>query len=126
MATYGDAVATGVVESLAHPGSNVTGSTFFNPELMAKRLELLEDVVPSMTQAGVLLFRGHALNGPILQTMGVTAKTLKVGLQPFEVRGPSEFEGAFSAWADNQIGALVTLGSRFFRRQRQRDHCSGC
>ena len=35
MATYGDAVATGVVESLAHPGSNVTGSTFFNPELMA-------------------------------------------------------------------------------------------
>jgi putative ABC transport system substrate-binding protein len=107
MATYGDAVAAGVVASLAHPGGNVTGSTFFNPELLAKRLELLKEVVPSMTRAAVLLFRNSVLNGPILEAMEGTAKALRVGLQPFEIGKPTEFESAFSAWADKQIGALV-------------------
>src|SRR5262245_61214171 len=46
-----DLVAMGVVASLAHPGGNVTGSTFFVPEIYAKRLELLKEVVPSLTQA---------------------------------------------------------------------------
>jgi putative tryptophan/tyrosine transport system substrate-binding protein len=54
MATYGDAVATGLIASLANPGGNLTGLTFFNPELMAKRLELLKEIVPSMTTAGVV------------------------------------------------------------------------
>jgi putative tryptophan/tyrosine transport system substrate-binding protein len=55
MATYNDAIAAGLVASLAHPGGNVTGSTFFAPELMAKRIELLKETVPSMSRAGVLL-----------------------------------------------------------------------
>jgi putative tryptophan/tyrosine transport system substrate-binding protein len=114
MATYADAVAAGVVASLARPGGNVTGSTFFLPELMAKRLELLKEVVPSMTRAGVLLLRGHAANGSVLDVMGATAKALRVELQPIEVRGPTEFESAFSAWADRQIGALVVQDHAFF------------
>jgi putative ABC transport system substrate-binding protein len=84
MATFGDAVATGIVANLAHPGGNVTGSTFFSPELMAKRLELLKEVVPSMTRAGVLLIRDNEMNGPSLELMEGTAKALGVGLQPFE------------------------------------------
>jgi putative tryptophan/tyrosine transport system substrate-binding protein len=114
MATYGDAVAAGVVTSLAHPGGNVTGSTFFNPELMAKRLELLKEVVPSVTRAGVFLFRNSEGNRPILDTMEGAAQTLKVGLQPFELRSPTEFEGAFSVFADKQIGALVVSDHAFF------------
>jgi ABC-type uncharacterized transport system substrate-binding protein len=46
-----------IVANIARPGGNITGSTFFHPELMAKRLELLKEVVPSMTRAGVLLLR---------------------------------------------------------------------
>jgi putative tryptophan/tyrosine transport system substrate-binding protein len=109
MATAPDLVAIGVVASLSHPGGNVTGLTFFVPELMAKRLELLREVVPSMTQAGVLLLRDNPSTGSVLDAMGVTAKALGVGLQPIEVGGPREFESAFSAWADKQIGGLVIL-----------------
>jgi putative ABC transport system substrate-binding protein len=107
MATYADAVATGVVASLAHPGGNVTGSTFFLPELMAKRLELLKEVVPSITRAGVLVLRDNASNAPVLAAMESTAKALRMELAPIDVRGPIEFESAFSAWADKQIDALV-------------------
>ena len=51
-----DLVAAGFAGSLARPGGNVTGSTFFVPELMAKRLEVLKEILPSMTSAGVLVF----------------------------------------------------------------------
>jgi putative tryptophan/tyrosine transport system substrate-binding protein len=107
MASYADAVAAGVIASLAHQGGNITGSTFLNPELMAKRVELLKEVVPSMTQVAVLLKPGHAVNGPILNAMETTAKALKLGLHPFEANEPSEFESTFAAMAEKQIGAVV-------------------
>lgn len=80
---------------------------------MVKRLELLKEVVPSMTKSGVLLVRGHELNGAILQAMARTADALSVALQPFEVRGPSEFESAFTAWADKEAGAVVVQDHAF-------------
>ena len=51
MAVGPDLVALGLVDSLAHPGGNVTGSTPFLAELLAKRLELLKELAPSMTRA---------------------------------------------------------------------------
>ena len=109
MAVGADLVAMGVVANLAHPGRNVTGSTFFFPELMAKRLELLKELSPSMTRAGALfLFRREDnASANVLQVMETTAKALKLGLRPIEVRGPNEFESAFSTWADEHIGGFV-------------------
>ena len=46
MAVSGDAVATGLISSLARPGGNIIGTTYFDPELHAKRLELLKEAVP--------------------------------------------------------------------------------
>jgi putative ABC transport system substrate-binding protein len=46
MAISGDAVATGIIASLANPGGNVTGTTQFNPEICAKRLELIKEAAP--------------------------------------------------------------------------------
>ena len=107
MATYGDAVATGLIASLANPGGNLTGLTFFNPELMVKRLELLKEIVPSTTQAGVLLSPDTMANASTLEALEVAAKTLQVGLQPFYARGASEFESVFATMANNQIGLVV-------------------
>ena len=116
MAGAGDVVAMGIVASLAHPGGNATGTSNFSPELMAKRLELLKEVVPPMTRAGVLLVRGNPATPNTLPVMGTTAKALEVGLQPVELDGPREFENAFSALADEQIGGLVMSDYTLFIR----------
>lgn len=107
MANGGDPVVAGFAASLAHPGGNVTGLTFFLTELMAKRLELLKEVRPAMTRCGVLLARLAPLNGPVLEAMSVVAKALKVTLHPIEVRGPADFEPAFVEWAGRNNQGLV-------------------
>ena len=107
MAVTADAVGTGLIASLAHPGGNVTGTTVLNPELMAKRLELLKEIVPAITRAAVLLNPGNAANEPVRQAMEMTAKALQVGLQHFELRGSGELESVFAAMANTKIDALV-------------------
>src|SRR5262249_27353860 len=75
------------------------------------RLELLKEVAPSMTQAAVLLAPGGGLigNGHVLRAMEMTAKALKVGLQPFEASGSSEYESTFAAIADTKVSAIVVI-----------------
>ena len=111
MATYNDAVAVGIIASLARPGGNITGSTFFAPELMAKRLELLKQVVPAMTRAGVLLLRREdsAATAKMIEVMEATAKALRVELHPIEVREPREYASAFATWTDRRMDGLVIL-----------------
>ena len=106
-AISGDPVAAGLVASIARPGGNITGSTFFDPELMAKRLELLKEVFPRTKQVAVLVNTDNPLFGPILQAMEITARSLKVGLQQFKVRRAEEFDGAFSAMAKQRVDAVV-------------------
>jgi putative tryptophan/tyrosine transport system substrate-binding protein len=109
MASSGDAEASGLVESLARPGGNVTGLTFFNPELAAKRLELLKETLPGLTEVGVLLNPANPVNEPIVPTIKLTVQALRLEVHPFGVRGPAEFEGAFAAMAARGVGALVVI-----------------
>jgi putative ABC transport system substrate-binding protein len=103
-----DLLDLGLVESLARPGGNLTGLSFFNAELIAKRLELLKEVAPSLAKAAVLLNSDNAAGRQlILRAMEPTAKALKVELLPFEARGPGDFEGAFAAMVSQQVGAVV-------------------
>jgi len=110
-----DLVALRLAASIRHPGGNVTGSTFFVSELMAKRLELLKEILPSIGQAGVLLLRNNPTNDIVLATMATTAKVTGVELVPTEVRGPAELESTFSAWAHQQIGGLVIIDHAQFQ-----------
>ena len=102
-----DLVAAGFARSLARPGGNVTGSTFFQPELMAKRLEVLKEILPSMTRAGVLLVRNHPSTQGMLEAMASAAQALNVAIQPIAVGEPGEFYGALSAWVDRQADGFV-------------------
>jgi putative tryptophan/tyrosine transport system substrate-binding protein len=108
-ASSGDAIGSDIVASLAQPGGNLTGLTYFNPELAAKRLELLKEAVPTLTDVGILLNPLNPMNEPIIPAMRATAQSLKVELHQFGVRAPAEFEGAFSAMAAKKLGALVVL-----------------
>jgi putative tryptophan/tyrosine transport system substrate-binding protein len=96
MIVSGDAIATGLVVSLARPGGNVTGSTFFAPELNAKGLELLKEALPSASRVAILVNPVNPVTAPVLQAMTLTADRLKLELQPWEARTAREFQGTFS------------------------------
>jgi putative ABC transport system substrate-binding protein len=109
MAASGDAVATGLVAAIVRPGGNVTGATFFNPEVSAKRLELLKEAIPRIRRVAVLVNPDNPAREPVLQAMELTARSLKAELLPFEARGPREFEGAFVGMAQRRVDALTII-----------------
>jgi putative tryptophan/tyrosine transport system substrate-binding protein len=109
MAVVGDAVVTGVVPSIARPGGNITGLTFFNPELGAKRLELLKEAFPRSRRVGVLVNPGNAMARAIVQAMEAPAGSLNTELQVFEARRPAEFENAFLVMAQRRVDAVTVI-----------------
>jgi putative ABC transport system substrate-binding protein len=102
-------VASGLVASLARPGGNVTGLTFFQPELNAKRLELLKETVPDLTDIGVLLNPGNQMNEPVLPRVAQTAQSLGIKLHQFNARQPDELEAAFADMKARQVRAFVVF-----------------
>jgi ABC-type uncharacterized transport system substrate-binding protein len=109
MAISGDAVTTGLVASIARPGGNVTGSTFFFPELNAKRVELLKETLPGATRMATF---GNADNPSVahaLKQMEPMARALKVDLEVVQVRRPDEFAHAFSAMAKRRVEGVVLI-----------------
>lgn len=115
MAVSGDAVATGLIASLARPGGNVTGTTYFDPELHAKRLELLKEAIPRATRVGALINPNNPqTKGTTLHALRLAAESLKVELPVFEARSPHEFEGAFSAMAKKRVDAVEIADDPMF------------
>jgi len=108
-ASAGDALASGLVDNLARPGGNVTGLTFFNPELAAKRLEPFKEMVTGLADVAVLSNPANPFEDAVMPAMTHTAQALTLTLHEFHVRGPSEFEAAFAAMAKKRDGALVVL-----------------
>ena len=108
MALVGDPVASGIVASLAQPGGNITGQSFFNPELSAKKIELLKEVLPHMTKAACLLNQDNPGSiGLSFQAMEATAKSLKMELYQFAVRRPDDLERAFERMEQARIEGLA-------------------
>jgi putative ABC transport system substrate-binding protein len=107
--TWGDLVAAGLAESLAHPGGNVTGQTIFYAELPSKRLELLKQVRPSLTRVGLLLQgRSDAPGNRILLDLANrTAAKLKIELVPMAVARAGDVERALSEAPGGPVGGFV-------------------
>jgi putative tryptophan/tyrosine transport system substrate-binding protein len=109
IATGADLVAMGIVNSLAHPGGNITGLTFFLPELMAKRLALLKEAVPSIHRVGVLLLRDNPSNANVLEVMRGSANALHVELRIAEIGGPSDLDGVFGVFDEQKIDGAAMI-----------------
>ena len=108
MTSVTDPVGTGLVASLAHPGGNVTGLSNFS-ELGGKQLELLKEAFPKVTRVAVLWDPANTANARLLGEMKLAAGELRITLQPLEVRGPNDFEPAFSAIRKEHASALIVL-----------------
>jgi len=124
-AAVGDPVSDGLVTSLARPGGNVTGFSTSSaaPEIIGKRLELLTQAVPGVTRAAVLWQpggQGERTNKDLLHGTDVAARALGLRLQVVEVRGPDDFDRAFSDVTRERAGVLTVLGTTMFFNARRR------
>jgi putative tryptophan/tyrosine transport system substrate-binding protein len=122
-AAAADAVASGLVTSLAHPGGNVTGLSFLAPELVGKCLEQLKQAVPRVSRVAVLSHPGalgERTERDMLKRAEVTARGLGVRLQFLEARRPADFDKAFSEMNKGRAGALTVLTSIMLFDERRR------
>jgi putative tryptophan/tyrosine transport system substrate-binding protein len=120
MAAIGDPVGTGIVSSLARPGGNITGLSGTAPDLEGKRLELLREVVPNLSQVAFFLNPSNALHDISLHQARAAANTLHIKLLPQEVRRSEDLNGAFASIVKERPGGLLILADRVFLHDRER------
>jgi putative ABC transport system substrate-binding protein len=90
-----DPVGSGLVRSLARPGGNITGIAATGPDLLGKHVELLKEVVPSLSRIGVLINSAFSFHVAARPVVDAAAQSLGLRLTYVEVRAPEEIDGAF-------------------------------
>ena len=121
MVTNVDPVATGIVDSLAHPGGNITGLATLQRDLSGKRLELLSEVVSRLSRVGLLRDADAPSAAIGFKEYEAAARHLKIRLQSLEVRGPNpDVEGAFHAAVKEHANAIITISSSPLIRNSKR------
>jgi putative ABC transport system substrate-binding protein len=115
-----DAVRLGIVADLAHPGGNITGLTSIGTEIFGKRLELLKETVPKLSQLGFLWSPTSLDTDYALKDIEPVARYLRVGIQSLEVNGPDDFDGAFRAATKGRADGVMLPQSGFFSFHRKR------
>ena len=120
MAISGDAVTTGLVQSLARPGVNLTGFTFFLAEVNAKRVELLKEALPSLKRVAVLMNATNPANVATFDAMARTARTVNVEAVQVLARSPEDFDRAFAQIMQARAEAVAVYEDPLFIAQAAR------
>ena len=107
---HGDPIFTGDIQSLAHPGGNITGLCQMHPELSAKQLDLLKQVAPTTSRVAVVWNATVSTKLSDWQQLRPAAQLLGLQLQSVEVHAPEDFEKAFNAIREQHPDAMLTLG----------------
>ena len=102
-------IASGLVNSLARPGGNVTGLSTMQTELDAKRLEMLKEILPKISHVAVLWTTVHPSHPYELKSIGDAARRLGMAVTTFEVTNPSDLNRAFAAMTKTRPDALFVL-----------------
>jgi putative tryptophan/tyrosine transport system substrate-binding protein len=106
-------LGSGLVESLARPGGNMTGFSDFEFGTSSKWLELLKEITPSTTQAAVILAHDLASSTGLLRALEEVAASVNVQLTPVLARDAAEVERELEAFAHQSNGSLIVLPSPF-------------
>jgi ABC-type uncharacterized transport system substrate-binding protein len=112
MAVIEDPVERGFVTSLARPGGNITGLSFQDSELVTRRLQLLQEVLPNVIRVSVL-WNPTGDDRTALKAVVVAATSLGLSLQILDVRVAEDLVRAFEAAKQKHVQALVQLASPF-------------
>ena len=114
-----DPVRLGLVASLARPGGNLTGISFLNTELAAKRLELLRELVPAATRVAVLVNPSSPSNTEItLRDVEAAARPLGLQIQIFNASTSGEIDAVFANFVRERPDALFVGNDGFFGSRR--------
>ncbi|HZP99858.1 MAG TPA: ABC transporter substrate-binding protein [Reyranella sp.] len=105
----GEPEETGLIASLAHPGGNLTGLSDMSADLSAKRLQLLKEAVPSLKRTAMLFNADDAGMVTRYKAASAVAPKLGVTLEPFGVREPDDFGGAFDKMAANPPDGILMV-----------------
>ena len=119
MSNVTDPLGSGLVSGLAHPGGNVTGTSMMAPDLVAKQLELLKEVVPRVSHIALLWNPANPGSAAQLREADTTARAMGRRLRVLEARDHGEIDRAFVTMAKEQPGALVVLADAIFIDERR-------
>ncbi|HEY6858680.1 MAG TPA: ABC transporter substrate-binding protein [Pseudolabrys sp.] len=120
MVAVGDPVGTGLVPSLARPDGNLTGLSSVAPDLEGKRLELLREIVPSVSRVAVFFNSVNPFHVASMRQAQAAGKTLGIKVQQHDIRKSEDLDGAFAAIRKERPDALLILADRVFLHNRQR------
>ena len=114
MAAAGDPVATGIVQSLARPGGNVTGLSQMNPELSGKRLELLKEIAPKISSVAVLLNPDDPISALGWNEFHLSAQKLRMNVRSWDVHNTAELDITLRDVASTRMNALAIMPNPVF------------
>jgi putative tryptophan/tyrosine transport system substrate-binding protein len=117
-----DPTGSGLVESLARPGGNVTGASMGagGSAITGKTLELLKEAVPGMVHAAVLFNSVDPVSAEYLREVQATARVLKVRISQFDAGNDAALDQAFAAMGTNGAQGLVVTGSAYYGGNRSK------
>jgi putative ABC transport system substrate-binding protein len=113
-----DPVRVGLVTSLPRPGGNLTGVNFLTTELVAKRLELLRELVPAATRVAVLVNPANPNAEPTLRDVAAAARAMGLQIQVLNASSSREIDAAFATIARERPDALFVAGDSFLNSRR--------
>ena len=116
--TGGDPIKAGLVDSFNRPGGNLTGVSFFGVALGQKRLELIRELVPTVTTLAMLVNPGFPDTGIEANDVQAAARTMGLQINILTARDELEIDAAFQTLAQQRLGALLVSSDPFFNSRR--------
>jgi putative ABC transport system substrate-binding protein len=118
-AVNNDPVASGLVASLNRPGGNLTGVSYLSSELGAKRLGLMHELLPKVTDFAVLAHPTYPSSAPFISDVKAAARSLSLRIEVFNASTESEIDTAFAALSAHRLGALLMANNPLFTTRRE-------